>query len=114
MMKIFKEIKNPLRISAAMLLICGLAYPLLLTGISQLFFRHQANGSLVTIDGHEEKESGNISTDLLTAPGSGLDPHISLSSAAVQVPDLAKATGLTEETLEAIVKRNKKPKTEWE
>lgn len=177
MMKVFKGIKNPLRITAVMLLICGLAYPLLLTGISQLLFPHQANGSLVTIDGQavgseligqdftdprfmknrpsavnyntytkEEKESGNytgvgsgsknyaptnpelvkrveadieeflnanpsvkkedIPTDLLTASGSGLDPHISLSSAAVQVPALAKATGLTEETLEAIVKRN--------
>jgi len=48
----------------------------------------------------------DIPTDLLTASGSGLDPHISPASAAVQVPALAEATGLPEETLEAIVKRN--------
>jgi K+-transporting ATPase ATPase C chain len=29
----------------------GLGYPLVVTGISQLFFRHQANGSLVYSDG---------------------------------------------------------------
>ena len=48
----------------------------------------------------------DIPTDLLTASGSGLDPHISPASAAVQVPALVEATGLSKETLEAIVKEN--------
>jgi K+-transporting ATPase ATPase C chain len=172
-----KGIKKPFMVTIALLLICGLAYPLLLTGISQLIFPKQANGSLVTIDGQpvgselvgqafsdarfmknrpsavnyntytqEDKEGGNytgvgsgsknyaptnpelvkrveadmaeflktnpsvkredIPTDLLTASGSGLDPHISPASAAVQIPALVEATGLSKEKLEAIVKEH--------
>ena len=44
-----------------------------------------------------------IPTDLMTASGSGLDPHVSPASAAIQIPALAEASGLSEETLEQIV-----------
>ena len=172
-----RGMKKPFLITLVLLLICGLAYPLLLTGISQIIFPHQANGSLIMADGQavgseligqdftdarfmkcrpsavnyntyaqSDKESGNyagigsgsknyaptnpelisrvktdidkflkanpsikkeaIPTDLLTASGSGLDPHISPASAAVQIPALIEATGLPRETLEAIVKKN--------
>lgn len=177
-MSIFlKGIKKPFLVTLVLLLVCGLAYPLLLTGISQIIFPHQANGSLIAADGQivgseligqdftdarfmkcrpsavnyntytqADKESGdytgvgsgsknyaptnpelvkrvetditkflkanptvkkeNIPTDLLTASGSGLDPHISPASAAVQIPALIEATGLPKETLETIVKKN--------
>jgi len=172
-----KGIKKPFLLTIVLLLICGMAYPLLLTGISQILFPHRSNGSLVMIDGQavgseligqnfsdarfmrsrpsavnyntytqEDKESGNytgvgsgsknyaptnpelvkrveadmaeflevnpsvkkeaIPTDLLTASGSGLDPHISPQSAAIQIPALVESTGLSKETLEAIVKEN--------
>ena len=48
----------------------------------------------------------DIPTDLMTASGSGLDPHISPASAAVQIPQLAENTGLTEEQLEQFVADN--------
>lgn len=48
----------------------------------------------------------NIPTDLLTASGSGLDPHISPASAEIQIPRIAKASGLDEEKLREIVKNN--------
>ena len=32
-------------------ILCGVIYPLVVTGISQLFFPHQANGSIIEIDG---------------------------------------------------------------
>ena len=32
--------------------LCGIVFPLAITGIAQLVFRHQANGSLVVRDGH--------------------------------------------------------------
>ncbi len=176
-----KGIKRPILVTIALLLICGLAYPLLLTGISQIIFPKQANGSLITINGQvigselegqyftdarfmksrpsavnyntytqEDKDSGNytgvgsgsknygptnpelvkrveadmaeflkanpsikkedIPTDLLTASGSGLDPHISPTSASIQLPALVKSTGLSKEKLEAIVKENTKGK----
>lgn len=177
MVRVLKEIKKPFLLTVALLMICGLAYPLLLTGISQVIFPKQANGSLIMINGQavgseligqdfkdarfmkcrpsavnyntytqDEKENGeylgvgsgsnnyaatnpelktrveadikkfleanpsvkkeDIPTDLLTASGSGLDPHISPASAAVQIPALVGATGLSEETLETIVKEN--------
>lgn len=48
----------------------------------------------------------DIPTDLLTASGSGLDPHISVESALIQVPRIAKASGLAQETIESIVENN--------
>ena len=48
----------------------------------------------------------DIPTDLLTASGSGLDPHISPASAAIQLPRISKASGLSEEELEQIVANN--------
>jgi len=48
----------------------------------------------------------DIPADLLTASGSGLDPHISPDSAAVQIPALVETTGLSQETLETIVRKN--------
>lgn len=47
--------KSIIRTSALMavtlMLICGIIYPLLVTGVSQLVFNKQANGSLVEFDG---------------------------------------------------------------
>nr|WP_315023880.1 K(+)-transporting ATPase subunit C [uncultured Aminipila sp.] len=177
MSKFLKGIKKPFLVTLALLLICGLAYPLLLTGVSQVIFPKQANGSLVTINGkavgselvgqdftdarfmkcrpsavnyntytREDKKNGNytgiasgsknygptnpslsqrvqedmteflkanpsikkedIPTDLLTASGSGLDPHISPESASVQIPALVQATGLSEDRLKEIIKEN--------
>lgn len=52
----------------------------------------------------------DIPTDLLTASGSGLDPHISPASAEVQVPRIAKASGLSEDTVRELIAENTKGK----
>ena len=56
-------------------------------------------------------EIEDIPTDLMTASGSGLDPHISPDSAKIQLPAIATASGLSMETLEEIVENNTKGKS---
>ncbi len=47
--------------------------------------------------------SGPIPSDLVMASASGLDPHISLESALIQAPVVAKARSLPEEEVKALV-----------
>lgn len=47
-----------------------------------------------------------IPADLLTASGSGLDPHISPASAEIQVPIVAACSGLSEDRVREIVAEN--------
>ena len=42
----------------------------------------------------------DIPSDIITASGSGLDPHISVEAAKVQMDRVAKNTGLSQEQLE--------------
>jgi len=46
-----EQILPGLRIKIFMTILLGVIYPLAITGISQLIFPHQANGSLVTVGG---------------------------------------------------------------
>ena len=48
----------------------------------------------------------DIPADLMTASGSGLDPHVSPASAQIQISALAQASGLSEEELSQIVADN--------
>jgi K+-transporting ATPase KdpC subunit len=144
-------------------LITGFLYPLAVTGIAQLVFPHQANGSLIVRNGNVTGSSligqsfddpkyfwgrlsatsgfpynaaassgsnmgplnpaliasvqaritalhaadpGNtqpIPVDLVTASGSGLDPDISIAAALYQAPRVAKARGIAEGAVIALV-----------
>ena len=185
MKSFLKYFKSALVLTVLMLILCGFAYPAALTGLGQLIFPHQANGSLITAEGEktddpenavgsaivgqdfsgdsryfqcrisgvnyntyteEEKEDGSyagvgsggsnlapsneelkqraeksveeflknnpdvkkgdIPADLLTASGSGMDPDITPESAEIQIPSIAKNTGLTEEEIRKIVEKN--------
>lgn len=53
-----------------------------------------------------EELTEEIPADLLTASGSGMDPHISPASAKIQIPIVAANSGLSEEEVLQIVKDN--------
>ena len=51
-------------------------------------------------------EKTEIPADLVTASGSGLDPHISVQAAKVQVKRIAKIRELSENTLLQLIQKN--------
>lgn len=55
---------------------------------------------------HPDVKAEDIPSDLLTASGSGLDPHISPKAAEVQISVVAKNSGLTEDQVYEIVEEN--------
>lgn len=56
MKSFFKYFKSTLILTVLMLILCGFAYPAALTGLGQLIFPHQANGSLITAEGEKTTE----------------------------------------------------------
>jgi potassium-transporting ATPase KdpC subunit len=59
---------------AIVTVVLGFGYPLAITGISQLFFRHQANGSLVYVDG-KLKGSALLGQNFTDAKGAPLPQY---------------------------------------
>ena len=55
---------------------------------------------------HPGKTAEDVPADLLTASGSGLDPHISPEAAEVQIDAVAHNSGLDVETVTKIVEDN--------
>ncbi|MBE3550242.1 MAG: Potassium-transporting ATPase C chain [Brockia lithotrophica] len=54
----------------------------------------------------EEGVSGPLPADYVTASGSGLDPHISVAAAELQIPRIARVTGISEAELREMVARH--------
>lgn len=152
-----------LRATLVTLVLTGLLYPLAVTGLSQVFFSDEAQGSLVTNvhgqvvgsalisqgfsrpgyfqprpsaagAGHDATASsgsnfgptsqklrervqadaerlrrenpnapGPVPAELVTASGSGLDPHLSPEAARWQVPRVALARGVAPERVQAVL-----------
>jgi K+-transporting ATPase ATPase C chain len=95
------------------LLICGLFFPLLVTGIAQVFFPYQANGDIVQLNGKDV--GSNLIAQSFTLPiffhprndsASGVDPDITLQDAYSQTPRISNATGISSAVLTNIVNQN--------
>jgi potassium-transporting ATPase KdpC subunit len=95
------------------LLICGLFFPLLVTGIAQVFFPYQANGDIVQLNGKDV--GSNLIAQSFTLPiffhprndsASGVDPDITLQDAYSQIPGISNATGISSSALTNIVNQN--------
>ena len=51
-------------------------------------------------------ERSTIPSDLVTASGAGLDPHLSLPAARVQVPRIARVRGLQPDAVNAVISQH--------
>jgi K+-transporting ATPase ATPase C chain len=148
-----KTILQSLRIYIILTLLTGILYPLAMTGVAQLLFPKQANGSRIieggklvgsdlivqkfespkyfwprpssadyatipsgasnkgptsadlkkSIDERRAKFGSDAPVDLLTASGSGLDPHISPEAARLQLPRVAAARNMSIQKIATLV-----------
>jgi len=48
-----KIMKKAILVSIVLMILCGLIYPLIMTGISQLVLNKKANGNMIVVDGKE-------------------------------------------------------------
>jgi len=110
-----KNLRPIIGLAVVSLLICGLFFPLLITGIGQVFFPYQANGEIVQLNG--QAVGSNLIAQNFTLPiffqtrdqsqsASGVDPDITLQQAYSQIPRISNATGIAADSLTNIVNQN--------
>jgi K+-transporting ATPase ATPase C chain len=110
-----RNLKPIIGLALVSLLICGLLFPLLITGIAQVFFPYQANGEIIQLNG--QAIGSNLIAQDFTLPiffhtrdqsqtASGVDPDITLQDAYSQIPSIHNATGIPTENLTSIVNQN--------
>jgi potassium-transporting ATPase KdpC subunit len=92
------------------LVVCGLLYPLVVTGFAQVLFPYQANGEVIYFNGKavgSELIAQNFTQPTFFHPrndsASGVDPHITLQDAYSQVARIQNTTGIPETELIQII-----------
>jgi K+-transporting ATPase ATPase C chain len=109
---ISQNIRPSLKLVILMILLTGIAYPLLLVMIGEVTLPFQSNGSLFSLDGKvigSKLIAQEFKSDKFFHPRpaanstSGVDPHIPPEEAFSQVPRISRATGLEENTLKTII-----------
>jgi len=117
MLNIKREIRKnngaAIRMALISLVLCGLVFPLVITGFAQVIFPSQANGSPVQFHGKTVGSSliaQNFSLPIFFHPrndsASGVDPDITAQDAYSQIPRISSATGISVDSLQQIVKQN--------
>jgi potassium-transporting ATPase KdpC subunit len=121
-MSIKNEVKRnygpALRLAIVSMLLCGLVFPLVVTGFAQVLLHDQANGSLAHLNGNNGRAVGsyliaqNFSQPFffhsrnVTLSASGVDPDITLQDALSQIPRISSATNITQADLSSLVSQN--------
>lgn len=97
----------------ASLLLCGLFFPLLITGIAQVTLPYQANGEVIQFDGRPVGSvliAQNFNRSVFFYPrndsASGVDPDITVQDAYSQIPRISNATGIPASSLKQLVDRD--------
>ena len=127
-MSIQNEVKRnygpALRLAVISMILCGLVFPLVITGFAQVLLGDQANGSLAHLNGSNGRTVGsyliaqNFSLPFffhfrnVTLSASGVDPDITLQDALSQIPRIASATNITQSELTSLVNQNIE-RTSW-
>ena len=108
-----KNFAPTIRLAILSLVVCGLLFPLVVTGLSQLLFPSQANGDIVKLDGHDV--GSNLIAQNFTSPmffhprndsASGVDPDITVQDAYSQIPRISSATGIPSNALKSTIDQN--------
>ncbi len=127
-MSIRNEIKRTygpaFRLAIVSMLLCGLAFPLLVTGFAQVLLHDQANGSIAHLNGSNGRSVGsyliaqNFSSPFffhsrnVTLSASGVDPDITVEDALSQITRISAATNITQSDLSRLVGQNIE-RTSW-
>jgi K+-transporting ATPase ATPase C chain len=101
------------RLAIISLALCGLLFPLVVTGFAQLLLPYQANGEIIQIHGRDVGSS--LIAQSFTSPmffhprndsASGVDPDITLQDAYSQISRIHSTTGIPSDELKHIVDEN--------
>jgi potassium-transporting ATPase KdpC subunit len=107
-----------LRLAIISLLLCGLVFPLVVTGFAQVLLHDQANGSIAHLGGSNGRTVGsyivaqNFSQPFffhsrnVTLSASGVDPDITLNDALSQIPRISAASSISQSSLSNLVGQN--------
>jgi len=95
------------------LILCGLMFPIFVTGVAQVLMPYQANGELVQYHGRDvgsilvaEEFNSSKFFHPWNASASGVDPDITLQDAYSQIPRIHAATGIPTGAIKQIVDAN--------
>jgi potassium-transporting ATPase KdpC subunit len=107
-----KAFSPAIRVVILMLIVTGIAYPLILVAIGQSIFPFQSNGSIITFNGkaigskliaQEFNSPKFFHSRPSTNSASSIDPHITPDNAFAQISNVSKASGIQQNTLRTLI-----------